>query len=113
MVQALVIWIVTTVSLLIISRLPLGIEIDHFSTAIVAALVIGILNALLRPVLVFFTLPLSIITFGLFLLVINAIIFGLAAWLIRGFRLSGGFLSALIGSVILSILNTIIFAVIR
>jgi putative membrane protein len=113
MAHALAVWIVTTISLLVIARLPLGIEIDELSTAVVAALVIGVLNAVLKPVLVFFTLPLTIITFGLFIFVLNAVIFGLAAWLIPGFRLRGGWVSALIGSLVLSVLNSLIFAVVR
>lgn len=104
-------WIVTTLSFLIISRLPIGVEIDSIGKAILSAAVFGILNALLRPILGFFTFPLIILTLGLFLFVLNAIIFGLAAWLVPGFRLRWGIWSALIGSIALSVINSIIFRI--
>lgn len=103
--------LVTAVSLLIISKLPLGIEVDNTGKAIIAGLVFGVLNAFVKPVLFWLTLPFSIITLGLFLLVLNAIIFGLAAWLVSGFRLQWGIWSALLGSVVLSILNSILGAI--
>ena len=110
MTALLITWLVTTISFLIISRLPIGVEIDSFGKAAISALVFGILNALLRPILGFFTFPLIILTLGLFLFVLNAIIFGLAAWLVPGFRLRWGFWSALIGSIALSIINSLIFS---
>lgn len=112
-VHLLVVWLVTAVSLLIISKLPLGVEIDSFGTALVAAFILGILNALLRPILAFFALPLTILTLGLFAFVLNAIVFALAAWLVDGFRLRGGCLSALIGPILLGILNSLIFGLLR
>jgi putative membrane protein len=99
---------VTALSLLIISRLPLGIEIDGFWKALVAGVIFGILNAFVKPVLFWLTLPLSFLTLGLFLLVLNAIIFGLAAWLVDGFELRGGFWSALFGAIALSVVNYIL-----
>lgn len=85
-------WLVTTVSFLIISRLPfLGIEVDSFSKAAISAIVFGILNALLLPVMTFFTFPFIILTLGLFFFVLNAIIFGLSALIVPGFRLRYGF----------------------
>lgn len=109
MMGIIVSWLVTTVSFLIISRLPIGIEIDSFGKAAISAAVFGILNAIVRPILGFFTFPLIILTFGLFLFVLNAVIFGLAAWLVPGFNLRKGFWSALIGSIALSVVNFIIF----
>ncbi|MBI4640858.1 MAG: phage holin family protein [Candidatus Tectomicrobia bacterium] len=108
MTHFVIVWLATAVSLLIISRLPLGVEIDKFSTALIAALALGILNAFLRPVLAFLAFPLTLITFGLFAFVLNAIIFGLAAWFVEGFHLRGGFWSALIGSIVLTLLNSLI-----
>lgn len=100
-------WLVTTVSFLIISRLPIGVEIDGFGKAAIAAVVFGVLNALLRPILLLFGLPLIIITFGVFVFVLNAIIFSIAAEIVEGFRLRYGFWSALLGSIALSIINSI------
>ena len=109
----IVTWLVTAVSLLIISRLSLGIDIDDLGTTLVAAVVIGLINALLRPVVAFLTFPLSILTLGLFWFVVNALMFMLAAALVDGFRLRNGFWSALVGSILLDILNAIFFAILR
>lgn len=109
MTGLLITWLVTSVSLFIISKLPLGIEIDSFGKAVLSAAVFGLLNALLRPILAILTFPLWLLTFGLFAFILNAIIFGLAAFLVRGFRLRWGFWSALLGSLVLSFLNTLIF----
>ncbi|MBW4528907.1 MAG: phage holin family protein [Phormidium tanganyikae FI6-MK23] len=103
-------WLVATVSFLSISQLPIGVEIASFSKAAIAAAVFGVLNALLRPVLIFFGFPFIIITLGLFLFVLNAIIFGTAAALVDGFRLRYGFWSALLGSIALSIVNSILLS---
>ncbi len=102
-------WLVTTVSFLIISKLPTGVEIDGFGKAAISAAVFGILNALLWPVMAILTFPFILLTLGLFLVVINAIIFGIAAWLVPGFRLRWGFISALLGSVALAVVNSILF----
>lgn len=109
MTGILVAWLVTSVSLFVISRLPLGIEIDSFGKAIWSAAVFGVLNALLRPILAILAFPITLLTFGLFALILNAIIFGLAAALVQGFRLRWGFWSAIIGAIALSIMNAIIF----
>jgi putative membrane protein len=112
MAHFLLVWLVTAVSLLIISKLPLGIQIDRFSTAVVAAFVLGVLNAFVRPILGFLALPITILTLGLFALVLNAIIFALAAALVKGFRLRYGFWSALIGSIVLSLLNALLLRIV-
>jgi len=102
-------WLVTTVSFLIISRLPfLGIEIDDFGKAAISALVFGILNAILLPILTLFTLPFIVLTIGLFFFILTAIIFAVAAAIVPGFRLRYGFWSALLGSITLSIINSIL-----
>lgn len=103
--------LVTALSLLILSRLNIGLEIRDTGTALVAALVLGLLNAVLRPVLGFIFFPLTILTLGLFAVVLNASILYLASALVPGFRLRGA-LTALIGAVLLGILNWLIFLVI-
>jgi putative membrane protein len=108
-VAILISLIVTTIALLIISKLPTGVEIDSFQKGLISAIVFGVLNALLHPVLNFITLPLRFLTFGLFSLVVNAVIFGLAALLVNGFRLRWGIWSALIGSLALSVINSLIY----
>ncbi len=109
----IVTWLVTAVSLLILSKLPLGIEIDDFGTALVSALVLGLLNAFVRPVLAFLAFPITVLTLGLFTFILNAIIFWLAAALVDGFRLRGGWLAALIGPIALGLLNGLLLALIR
>ncbi|MBD2168451.1 phage holin family protein [Calothrix membranacea FACHB-236] len=108
MVGLIITWVVTAISFLIISRLPIGVEIDSFGKALITAAVFGILNALLLPVLTFFTLPFIIITIGLFFLVLNSIIFALSAAIVPGFRLRHGFWSAFLGSITLAIINSIL-----
>ena len=78
-----------------------GIKLEGTGTLLAAALLLGIVNAVLRPLVIFFTIPLTLATLGLFLLVINAGMFAFVAWLLSGFSVSG-FLSALAGSLIVS-----------
>ncbi len=108
-VSLLIAWLITSISLFIISKLPTGVEIDSFQKAIISAAVFGLLNALLRPVLGFLAFPITFLTFGLFAIVLNAIIFGLAAYLVTGFRLRWGFWSALIGALALGFINSVMY----
>ena len=112
MLGLIVTWLVTAISFLIIARIPfLGIEVDSFSKAVISAIVFGILNAVLLPILTFFTFPFIILTLGLFYLILNAIIFGLSALIVPGFRLRYGFWSALLGSITLAIINSILLRI--
>lgn len=106
-VAILISLIVTAISLLIISKLPLGIEIDSIQKSLLAALVFGILNAVLKPILTGFGL-FNVLTFGLTSFIANVIIFGLAALLIQGFRLRSKIWSPIIGALALSIINSLI-----
>ena len=87
-----------------------GIQIDGGKTALIAALVLGLANAFVRPVLVVLTLPLTILTLGLFLIVVNAAMLLLASALVAGFKVKN-FKSALLGSLMLALLNIGISAV--
>lgn len=109
MFALIAVWLVTAVSLYIISRLNIGIEMKDFGTALWAALVIGLVNGLIGPVARFLALPITLLTLGLFAFVVNALLFWLASVFVDGFRLRNGFWSALIGSILLSILNGAIF----
>ena len=84
-----------------------GVQVGSFGSALLAAAVIGLLNIVLRPVLVVLTLPVTLVTLGLFLFVINALIFWAASGLLRGFHVDG-FVAALIGSLIYSLLGLVI-----
>jgi len=108
MVHFLVTLLIVAVSLIIISKLPIGVEIDSIQKALVAALVFGILNAFLKPILTFLAAPITFLTLGLFTVIINAIIFGLAAKLVTGFRLRWGVWSALLGAFLLGVVQSFI-----
>jgi putative membrane protein len=109
MTDLILTWLITTISFFIISRLPfLGIEIDSIAKAAISAAVFGILNALLLPILSFFTFPFILLTVGLFFFILNAVIFAIAAALVNGFRLRYGVVSALLGSIALAFINSIL-----
>ncbi|MEM9075604.1 MAG: phage holin family protein [Bacteroidota bacterium] len=89
-----------------------GVGVDSFVTALIVAIVLGVLNFLVKPLLVILTLPITIVTLGLFLLIINAIIILIAANFISGFRVDG-VLWAIIFSVLLSILQSILHSLLK
>jgi putative membrane protein len=100
-------WLLLAAALLLVAHLTPGVQITSFGEAMIAALVIGLFNALLRPILVLLTLPVTLLTLGLFLFVINAVMFYAAAAVLSGFDVQG-FLAALIGSVIYSLCGMVI-----
>ena len=85
----LVTWLLSALALFIAAKLVPGVEIASFRVALAAALVLGLVNALVRPLVTLLTLPLTLLTLGLFLLVVNGAMVGLAAWLVDGFRVRG------------------------
>ena len=98
--------LLSVLGLMLIANFVPGITIDNLYSASIAAIILGILNAVVRPVLLILTLPITIITLGLFSLVINAFLFWFAASFIQGFAVSG-FFAALLGSLALSLVNTL------
>jgi putative membrane protein len=100
--------LLTSLLVMIISYLMKGVVVDQFTTALTVAVVFGLLNFFVKPVLVLFTLPVTLLTFGLFLLVINAIIILLCDHLVDGFDVNG-FWTALFFSVILSLSQSLVF----
>jgi len=99
-------WLITTVAILLVPYLISGVQVSGLGSALVAAGFIGILNALVRPVLIILTLPLTIVTLGLFVLVINALLFMLAAAIVPGLQVSS-FWSAFFAAIIVSIVSWI------
>jgi len=95
-------WLLLAGALLLVAHLYPGVTVKSFPSALIAALVLGLLNTLLRPILVLLTLPVTVLSLGLFLFVINALMFWAAANLLEGFEVSG-FLAALVGSLIYSL----------
>jgi len=106
----LISWIVTTLAIIVVTHLIPGVKVSSLGAAIVAAAILGILNALVRPILVILTLPLTIVTLGLFLFVINALMFQLAGALVPGFHVDS-FWSALLGSLIVSTIAYVVHSV--
>lgn len=85
----LLVWILNAVTLLIVAYVLPGIVVASFWSAMIAALVLGLINMLVKPILILLTLPITIVTLGLFLLVINALMFWLAGSLLKGFQVNG------------------------
>jgi putative membrane protein len=100
-------WVITALSLMITAYVVPGIEVKSFGVALIAAVILGLVNAIVRPLLILLTLPLTILTLGLFIFVINAISFYLAAYFISGFEIKS-FFAALIGSIVISIVSGIL-----
>jgi putative membrane protein len=101
-------WILSAFSLMLVTYLVPGIAVANFYSALWAALVLGLINALVRPVLILLTLPVNILTLGLFTLIINALLFWLASSAVKGFNVAGfwpAFWGALVVSIISWILN--------
>lgn len=105
-------WLLAACALLVVAYLYPGVQVQSFTSALIAAAVIGLFNAVLRPVLVILTLPVTIVTMGLFLFIINALMFWAAASVLDGFRVNG-FLAALLGSLIYSVLMLVVNAAVR
>ncbi len=85
------------------TRLVSGIRIDDATTVVLAGLLLGVMNAIVRPIVIILTLPITILTLGLFLLVVNTAMVGLVAWILPGFHIPGGFWSALATAVIVGV----------
>lgn len=109
--EILLIWILNAVALLIVAYILPGITVASFWSALIAALVLGLLNTLVKPVLVLLTLPVTIVTLGLFLLVINALVFWFAGSVLKGFQVNG-FWWALLGALVYSIIAGLLSRVI-
>jgi len=110
--RLLLIWFLNALALLTVAYVLPGIIVDGFTGALVAALILGLINMLLRPLLILFTLPVTVITFGLFILIINGLLFWFAGSVLKGFEVSGfwvGVLGALLYSIISSVLAMIFF----
>lgn len=100
--------IITAGSLLLVARFIPGVTVDSFTTAVIAALILGILNLTVKPILTILTLPITLITFGLFAFVLNAFMFALSAYILPGFTVAG-FIPALIGSFIVTLVSTVVY----
>lgn len=99
-------WLISAIALIAITKLVTGFHVDTFYSALIAALIIGLLNALIRPVLILLTLPVSIMTLGLFTFVINALLIWFTSSIVKGFSVDG-FWPALMAALILWAISTV------
>jgi putative membrane protein len=104
--------VLTAVAVVVLAHVLSGVQVENFSSAVVVAVVLGILRVTVKPLLIFLTLPATIVTLGLFLLVINAIIILLADYFVAGFAVSG-FWVALLFSLLLSFLQTFFYSFLK
>ena len=104
--------LLSAIAVVVLSKILPNVSVDSYGTAIIVAIVLGLLNFIVKPILVILTLPVTIVTLGLFLLVINAIIILLASNFISGFAVDG-VLWAIIFSLLLSLLQSILFSILK
>jgi putative membrane protein len=112
MIKLLVRWLLLAAALLLVAYLYPGVTVASFGAAMIAAFVLGLLNTIVRPLLVLLTLPVTLLTLGLFLFVINALMFWAAAGVMEGFAVAG-FTAALVGSLIYSVCGVVIDAAVE
>ncbi len=97
-------WFINALALMLVAYLYSGVKVDGIFAALIAALVLGLVNAIIRPLLVLLTLPVTILTLGLFIFIINAFLFWFVAEVVKGFTVTG-FTAALIGSIMFSVVT--------
>jgi putative membrane protein len=102
--RLLLTWLINAAALMALPYLMHSVTVTHFGSALIAALVLGLVNTLIRPVLVLLTLPVTLVSMGLFILVINAFLFWVVAQLVEGFHVAG-FGSAFIAAILYSIIS--------
>ncbi|CAG9175679.1 phage holin family protein [Cupriavidus respiraculi] len=102
--RLLIVWVINAVSLFVLPYIVSSIQIRSFGAAMIAALVLGLVNTLIRPILVILTLPVTLLTLGLFIFVINALLFLFVGNLLAGFTVDG-FWAALLGSILYSVIS--------
>jgi putative membrane protein len=99
-------WFINALALMLVAYLYSGVKVDSIFTALIAALVLGLVNAFVRPLLVLLTLPVTVLTLGLFIFIINAFLFSFVAEVVPGFTVTG-FFAALIGSLMFSVVSLV------
>lgn len=107
MTHLLIRFLVVVFSVLLAAKVIPGVTVTNLTSAVFVALVLGVLNATVRPILGLLTLPITLLTLGLFILVLNALMFWLASFLVPGFTVSG-FVPALFGSLLLSVVSVLV-----
>lgn len=109
--RILLVWLINSLALIAVAYLMPSINVANFTTALVAALILGLVNAFIRPVLILLTLPVTVLTLGLFILVINGLLFWFVGSFIEGFVVAG-FWAGFAGSILFSIVSWILSALV-
>ncbi|MEX0270795.1 phage holin family protein [Leptolyngbyaceae cyanobacterium UHCC 1019] len=107
MLNFILTWLAAALSIFLTAQFVPGFKVDSFTAALIGAVVLGFVNAIVRPLLVLFTLPFTILTLGLFLFVVNAIAFWIVASLTPGLSVSG-FFPAFLGAIVLSVVSWLV-----
>ena len=102
--KLILVWLINAAALFALPYIFDSIKVDSFTTALIVALILSILNTLIRPILIVLTLPISVVTLGLFIFVLNGLLLGLAAWLVSGFTIAG-FWPAVFGALVYSFIS--------
>ena len=111
MLRLLVVWLINTLALILVAYLLPGVSIATFTSALVAALVLGLVNTVIRPILILLTLPATILTLGLFIFVINGLLFLAVANLLEGFEVAGLW-PAIVGAIVYSVISWLLSALV-
>lgn len=111
-VRFLLAWLVNTLALIAVAYLMPSITVSSFGAALIAALVLGLVNAIVRPVLVLLTLPVTILTLGLFIFVLNGLLFWMVASWLEGFHVAG-FWSGVLGAILFSLVSWLLSALVQ
>ena len=109
--RLLVVWLINTVALILVAYLLPGVNVTTFGAALVAALVLGLVNAVIRPILILLTLPVTILTLGLFIFVVNGLLFWFVGSFIQGFQVAG-FWWGVLGAIVYSLISWLLTALI-
>jgi putative membrane protein len=110
--RLLLVWLINAVALIAVAYLMPSITVSSFGAALIAALVLGLVNAVVRPVLVLLTLPVTVLTLGLFIFVLNGLLFWAVAEWVEGFAV-GGFWSGVLGAILFSIVSWLLSALVQ
>jgi putative membrane protein len=109
--KLLLVWLINAVALIAVAYLMPSVTISSFGAALVAALVLGLINAVVRPVLVLLTLPVTLLTLGLFIFVLNGLLFWMVGTWLEGFEV-GGFWSGVLGAILFSVVSWLLSALV-
>ena len=109
--RLLLVWLINALALIAVAYLMPGVSVSTFGAALIAALVLGLINAVVRPILVLLTLPVTLLTLGLFIFVLNGLLFWMVGTWLEGFEVSG-FWSGVLGAILFSVVSWLLSALV-